>query len=153
MDRDKGEKLNLESLKKYIDMYPNSKTLLLEIKTLAGVIYTEKELNDIIALCKLKNLFLIMYYTHYGMELSNKQSFPDILKLCFNQDYHQFAILYTGSKVYGLERARIGFTILSKKNSINNFFQIYSEELYAPLGEIGDLPFEVTRALINTSVQ
>ncbi|MFK7974063.1 MAG: aminotransferase class I/II-fold pyridoxal phosphate-dependent enzyme [Rickettsiaceae bacterium] len=153
MDRDKGEKLNLESLKKYIDMYPNSKTLLLEIKTLAGAIYTEKELNDIIALCKLKNLFLIMDYTHYGMELSDKQSFPDILKLCFNQDYHQFAILYTGSKVYGLERARIGFTILSKKNSINNFFQIYSEELYAPLGEIGDLPFEVTRALINTSVQ
>jgi hypothetical protein len=153
MDRDRGEKINLESLKKYINMYPNSKTLLLEIKTLAGAIYTEEELSKIIALCKSKGLFLIMDYTHYGMELSDKQSFPDILKLCFNQDYHQFAILYTASKVYGLERARIGFTILSKKNSIDNFAKIYSEELYAPLGEIGDLPFEVTRALINTSVE
>lgn len=153
VDRKNGEKINLESLKTAIDKNPKAKTLILEMKTIAGGIYTEQEINKIIALCKNQGIFLIMDYTHVGMEFKSKKLFPDFIRLCFNQNYHDFALAYTGSKIYGLERARVGFAIFSKKNKIDNLSKSYDTELSCFLGEIPNLPYEAMKALFETPIE
>lgn len=153
IDRSNGEKLKIDSLKRAINRHPNVKTLILEMKTMAGAVYTEKEIQEIISLCQSKGLFLIADYTHFGMEFNKTHLFPDLIGICLSKDYHQFGVLYTGSKVYGLERARVGFLILSKKNTIYNLQEMYSKELTYSLGEVMDLPFEVMRALFDASLE
>lgn len=153
INRESGEKIEFTRLEKAIDDHPTARTLVLEMKTMAGAIYSEEELSKIIKLCKEKNLFLVADITHHGMEFNDKCMFPDVAELCFRNNFHQFAILYTGSKVYGLERARVGFLLLSKHNKNTNLYEDYDRELSCVLGEVPNLPFEVMRSLFSTSLK
>lgn len=152
-DTQEGDKIDIGKLEHSITAHPRAKTLLFELKTIAGAVYTQEEIKAIIALCKLKGLFLIADITHAGMEFHEHSAFPDITTLCLQQDYHQFGVIYTGSKIYGLERARVGFLVLSEKNIIPNLYSMYTKDLYRVSGSVGDLPFEAAHTLFNVPVK
>jgi aspartate/methionine/tyrosine aminotransferase len=42
------------------------------------------------------------------MKFDPANKFPSITKIAQDQDYKDFAVIFTGSKTYGLERARFG---------------------------------------------
>lgn len=117
VDRKRGEKISLEHLQSLIKQYPFAKTLLLELKTICGAMYTEDELRQLITLCKKNQITLIADTTHINMSFSQRWGFPDISRICLENNFHTFFAVYTASKTYGLERARIGFIVASSKQS------------------------------------
>ena len=150
--RDQGEKISLTHLKELARQHPSAKTLFLELKTMAGAIYTTEELKNIILFCKEQNLFLIADTTHINMSFNKKTVFPDVSSLSQQLDYHEFAIIYTTSKTYGLERARVGFILTSKslKSSSPTRIEI---DMYRVIGASFDLPFEIADKLLHYPLQ
>ena len=151
IDRKNGEKILLSDFKKLSEKYPKAKTLCLELKTIAGAIYTREELKEIISFCKKNEIFLIADATHYNMEFKKNSRITNVTELCLQLDYHEFSVVYTGSKTYGLERARIGFMVFSEKIKSTST-KIIDTDLYRVIGAGFDLPFEVAALLIKSPV-
>lgn len=153
VNRNNGEKIDLKQLEELANGHPSAKTLFLDLKTIAGAVYSEKELRNIIAFCKQKKLFLIIDAAYMNMEFDKSFAFPNVSSLCKQQDYHDFILLYTTSKLYGLERARLGFVLASKKNKFANLCDVIERDLYRVNGSVGDLPFEVGADLLSSSLK
>lgn len=133
--------------------HPFCKTLYMELKTTAGAIYTAHELQQIIILCKRKGFFLIVDMAHINMHFHDNYKFPDITDLCHKHDFHDYATLFTCSKTYGLERGRIGFISISKKTSkVKALDYQIDEDLYAVLGSMDDMHFELIKALMGSEL-
>lgn len=153
INRHLGEKVNVAHMRELFIKHPTSKTLFLDLKTTAGAVYTVEEVNHIIALCKQFSVFLIADLAHINMEFNTKNKFPEVASLCFAQNFHEFAILYTTSKTYGLERARVGFFILSKKTKDSMLTLKADRDLYRVIGAGGDISFEIASALFNSDLK
>lgn len=147
-----GGKINLIDLHNQIKLRPTCKTLFLELKTTGGAIYTADEMRCIIDICRDNRLFLIVDAAHMNMQFDENNAFPDVIGLCQKQGYHDFAMLYTGSKTYGLERARVGFVVISKKNRTDDLHFTIDRDLYRAIGSAGDISFEVANLLINSRI-
>jgi aspartate/methionine/tyrosine aminotransferase len=146
-DREHGEKILLESLKKEAARHPRAKTLYLESKTMCGAIYSREELEEIVKFCKEKDMFLILDSAHANMEFDPRKKFPDLASICQAQDYTQYAQIFTGSKTYGLERGRVGFAIFGDKDLAKKFYGESSKVI----GSMSDGPIELASALILSS--
>ncbi len=145
-DRERGEKILLSSLEKEAARHPHAKTLYLESKTMCGAIYSRDELSDIVEFCKKKNVFLILDSAHANMEFDPKNKFPDLVSICQEHDYNQYAEIFTGSKTYGLERGRVGFIILGDKGLAVRLYK----EFFKMIGSMSDGPIELASALISS---
>ena len=150
IDRANGEKLSLSDFEAQIMKFPTTKTLFLELKTTCGAIYTNDEIKKIVALCKKHDIFLIFDAAHINMHYYEESAFPHVVSICQESNYHNFAVIYTGSKTFGLERARIGFVVSSKKNKIPDFWTRMEIDFYRVHGSMGDTPFEVMRLLFDS---
>lgn len=146
VDRERGEKILLNSLEKEAARHPRAKTVYLESKTMCGAIYSRDELNDIVKFCKKKNMFLILDSAHANMEFDPSKKFPDLASICQEHDYDQYAQIFTGSKTYGLERGRVGFLILGDKDLAKKFYKESSKIM----GSASDGPIELANALISS---
>lgn len=147
--KEEGEKIDIAVLAQLAKKHPLAKTLFLELKTIAGAIYNEQEIIEIIKICKKYKIFLIADAAHINMDLSPAGKYPNVFSLCIENEFHEFAVLYTGSKTYGLERGRVGFAVFSKNvTRINPTF--YAKSLYRELGSVNDMPFELAKILIQT---
>ena len=151
VDKNKGEKILLDDLSQEIVKYPKNKTLFLDMKTTCGAVYTPTELKEIVSFCKTNKIFLIADAAHFNMEFSKKNSIPDIFKICQELDYNEFIVMYTGSKTYGLERARTGFILLSEKNSYLTLKRM-NDDFLRVFGTISDLPLYIAYQLVNSSL-
>ncbi len=149
IDRDNGEKILVSDLERLVKEHPKAKTLYLEAKTTCGAVYKKEELEEIIKVCKAYNIFFILDTAHLNMEFSKGSSFPDITVICQEQNYRNFAILYTASKTYGFERARVGWIIVSNPNLSAKM----SRDLYRVNGSAGDLYFEAAKKLMHHPVE
>jgi hypothetical protein len=149
INRDNGEKILVEDLEKIILANPKAKTLYLEAKTMCGAVYDKDELEQIVKLCQQHDIFFIFDTAHANMEFEAKNKFPDITEICQQQEHKKFAMIFTGSKTYGLERARIGFVILGGKKYGEDLAQAMVREGSRTHGSYGDLPFEIARDLIS----
>jgi aspartate/methionine/tyrosine aminotransferase len=147
-----GGKISLESLKELLQKNPSTRTLFLELKTLAGATYTAGELRDIVKICKEFSVFLIADATHINMEFNEKHAFADISTISLQEGFHEFAGVYTASKTYGLERARVGFMVFSKQLKASAPYTI-EVDLYRMIGASFDLPFEVANMLLTASLE
>lgn len=152
IDRVNGEKILLHDLKEQVLKHTNIKSLFIELKTMAGSVYSSSEFLEIVAFCKESRLFLIIDVTHIHMEFNPNQRFPDVYNLCQQSDYHDFVIVYTGSKTYGLERARVGFLLLDKRSQSLNP-QSLDDDLSRTLGTLPDMPLEVAYSLVHSRVE
>lgn len=149
-----GGKISLQNLIATHKKYPTCKTLFIELKTTAGAIYTAQELQAIIRFCKEKQMFIIADAAHLNMHFDDNLPLQNMISLCENAGFYDYAIIYTGSKTYGLERARIGFIAMSKKNSHKeNLYEIIERDLYRVLGSLGDLPFETMKLLMEAPLE
>lgn len=153
VDRAKGDKILIESLQASSKKYPTAKTLFVELKTLAGAVYTPDEINQIIDVCQRNNLFLVADAAHINMDFDESHRLPDVAGLCQKKEFYNFAVVFTGSKTYGLERIRSGFFITHKSStSYPLLSSMVDREFTRPLGSLMDLPFDVTKALIDSPV-
>jgi aspartate/methionine/tyrosine aminotransferase len=143
-DREHGEKILLSSLEKEAARHPRAKTLYLESKTMCGAIYSREELEEIVKFCKEKDMFFILDSAHANMEFDPSKKFPDLASICQAQDYTKYAQIFTGSKTYGLERGRVGFTIFGDKDLAKKFYGESSKVM----GSMSDVPIELASALI-----
>ena len=152
IDRNNGEKILLEDLKRIATQNPNAKTLYLEAKTMCGGIYNEEELDEIIKFCKSRDIFLIYDTAHANMEFDPKNKFPDITAICQKYNHEKFATIITGSKTYGLERARLGFVVTG-----GEFGKKLSKEMVRDgsrtHGSYGDLSYEVAKKMMEKPVE
>lgn len=146
-DREHGEKILLSSLAKEVARHPRAKTLYLESKTMCGAIYSREELSEIVKFCKKKHMFLILDSAHANMEFTPENKFPDLVSICQEQGYDQYAEIFTGSKTYGLERGRVGFIILGDKELAVRLYK----EFFKVIGSMSDGPIELASALISSS--
>jgi|GEM_PF-3657454 len=144
-----SEKIDLNDLYKQAKKHPKAKTLYLENKTMAGAVYTEKELDDIVKFCKTTQTFLILDSAHMHMEFEPKHAFPTPTPIFEKNNFTDFAVIITGSKTYGLERGRVGFVVLGNKTLATTF----RSELTKQLGSLSDLSIEVADALISTPIK
>lgn len=145
-DRKRGEKILLSSLEKEVVRHPRARTLYLESKTMCGAIYSRDELSDIVKFCKEKGVFLILDSAHANMEFDPKNKFPDLVSICQEHGYDQYAEIFTGSKTYGLERGRVGFIILGDKGLAYRL----NKEFFKMIGSMSDGPIELASALISS---
>lgn len=152
VDRENGEKYLLPNLETLFQEYPNAKTIFLELKTVAGAVYTSSELIKIITLCKKYKVFLLIDAVHANLHYDEVAAFADVVHLFQTLDYHEYAVVYTGSKTYGLERGRVGFIVLSKfiESSTPDIILV---DFYRNIGAGFDLPFEIASALLNAPLE
>lgn len=129
----------------------NAKTLFLEMKTTAGALYTKEEIENIIKICKRNHICFIADIAHFKIELKS-QKFPDIVSICTQMEYKDYVLLFTGSKTYGLERARVGFIIINHENDFSKP-KIIAQDFINTFGSTSDLPFEVAYALFNIRLE
>lgn len=160
VDRLNDEKINLASLKLITIIYPESKVLYLDAKTVAGSYYTEDELKQIIKLCKKKNIFIIYDTTHLGLELQSEKQQLTITYLCQQEDHTAYAVLYTASKTYGLELGRVGFCVscenfkvADRKGNFASFYEKFEETIFDYIGAIPVHSLFLANELINTTLE
>ncbi len=163
VDHNNGEKLCIQGLKDARKRNPTFGSLILEVKTIAGSIYTKDDLVPIIKFCKDNNIFIMFDIAHYGMDFvslpantisdvyrQNLCTMPHVVHLCQQIGFHRFGVVYTASKVYGLERARVGLIILDASLSLGSKV---ANDVYRVIGSANDLPFEVASCLFATSIE
>lgn len=153
IDRNNGEKIVLSDLERLVRKFPGTKTLFLELKTTCGAVYTEHEIKKIVSFCKKHGIFILADAAHINMHYYQGAELPDIVGICLELNFHDFAVVYTGSKTYGLERARVGFVVTSRHASIPDFWVKMEIDFYRVNGSMGDTPYEVTRVLFNSPVE
>lgn len=152
VDSRRGEKISLRSLEEFFQAYPKAKTFFLELKSVAGAVYTKEELREIILLCKKYSVFVLVDAAHHNTHFYKETEFADIVSVFQSVGYHEYAVVYTGSKTYGLERGRVGFIVLSQFiKSLSH--EILSDELYQNIGDGFDSPYELANELINSPVK
>lgn len=147
--KENGEKIDIDYFRQCARKYFLAKTLFIELKTIAGAIYTEEEIIRIINICKEYNIFLIADVAHINMGLSASGRYPNIVNLCIENKFYEFLVLYTASKTYGLERGRVGFAVFHRDITRVNL-PAYARDLYRELGSVNDMPFELAKILIQT---
>jgi hypothetical protein len=147
VDRKNGDKILLESLAEEAKKHPKAKVLYIECKTMCGAVYEAEEIEEIVKFCKERGIFMIMDMAHINMELSPKHKFPTITEICRYHDYSDYAVIVTGSKTYGLERARVGFVVSGNESVIERMHN----DMHKTLGSMGDMPIDVANALVTSS--
>lgn len=152
VDPKRGEKISLRSLEEFFQAYPQAKTFFLELKSMAGAVYSKEELRELIVLCKKYGVFVLGDATHHNTHFSKEAEFVDIVSIFQSINYHEYVVVYTASKTYGLERGRVGFIVLSEFiQSLSPDFLLV--DLYRNIGAGFDLPYELANALINSPVE
>lgn len=146
-----GDKISLSHLELLIEQNPRIKTLFIEQKTTAGAVYTEYEINDIIKICKSHQLFLIVDSAHLHMEFEVGAKFPTVSHLCEQNNFHNYLVLFTGSKTYGLERARVGLVLFDRRNSYFTLDEM-NDQFVRMFGTFSDLPVVATHRLMSTPI-
>lgn len=149
IDRKAGDKLDIDSVETLVRQNADIETVFIEVKTMAGGVYEESEILKLINFAKLFDLQIIFDLTHFGMCFDASSIFPDVLRLCIKNDFHKFYALYTCSKIYALERARVGFVLSDASSCYEWLSEELDEELHHTLGEVPDLPYEVMRRLFS----
>lgn len=150
-DSNRGEKISLYHLEALVKDNPSIKTLFLELKTTAGAVYTESEMRDVINFCNKHQLFLIMDAAHLHMEFHEKYRFSCVSSLCQQLNYHQYVVLFTASKTYGFERARIGFVLFDNLNQ-SLTLKAMDDQLIRMFGTFNDFPIVAAYSLITFSL-
>lgn len=143
-----GEKISAAALQKEMEKHPNAKTVYVESKTICGAVYADDEMEEIIKFCEKNKLFLIVDTAHANMELYPDAKVANATALCKKHNYEDFAVIFTGSKTYGLERVRVGFVVFGDENLV----KVFDTELSKRLGSMGDISFEMAKALISSDV-
>jgi hypothetical protein len=149
--QDAHEKISLSHLSDLTEQFPSCKTLFIDVKTTTGSIYTTSEMMAIAQFCKQKNLFLVVDTAHMNMGFSPQDEFPDFHSMAHTLDFHDFIILYTASKTYGLERGRVGFIIFDNLSKFTTFNRIDSD-LSRIYGSVCEVPILLSAQLIKTPV-
>ena len=149
-----GEKMSLQDLTEMQKKHPSCKTLFLELKTTAASVYTTEELQSIINFCKQHNIYLIGDAAHLNMQLDEKYPLADLIGLSTKEKFYDYALIITGSKTYGMERARIGYVILDARSTfVENLKGIFEKELFRLNGSLGDLHVEAMNLLMKSSLR
>jgi aspartate/methionine/tyrosine aminotransferase len=148
VDKKRGNKLSIQCLQTYIKSHPTSKVLIIELKTMAGAVYDDEEIKEVIGFCKQHGIFLIADATHWNMEFDRKHKMPDVAGLCQKLQFDEFVVVYTCSKTYGLERGKIAFMVFSR--NIKTISQkTIDVDMYRIIGAGFDLPFELSEKLMK----
>ncbi|MCB1827743.1 MAG: aminotransferase class I/II-fold pyridoxal phosphate-dependent enzyme, partial [Coxiellaceae bacterium] len=146
-----GEKIDIDHLETLTWQRKHAKTLYLDLRTVAGAVYSHQEVKKIIAICKAANIFIVLDMAHANMEFYDNARFPDVFSLLQQANHHQYAVLYSTSKTFGLERARLGFVVFSATHK-NDLVGTFQRDLYRVIGAGNDIPFEVARVLFESPI-
>lgn len=152
VDRSRGEKISISHFMQMIKMNPYARSLCLELKTMCGAVYKDDEIAQIVSLCKENNIFLIADFTHNNMELYAGLAYPDVLDICQRFNFHDVALIFTASKTYGLERARVGFILLDEKCSQVSIKELESD-MVSVLGTVNDVSKHVAHQLMEIPLE
>lgn len=148
VDGNRGEKILLTHLEKLIRENPSAKVLYLELKTAAGAIYTETELREIILFCQKYRLRLIASAAQLHMEFEPQYKFPIVSHLCNELGYIDYAVLFTASQTYGLERARFGLVLFDTRNESLSL-DAMDNQFIRMFGTFSDLPIVAAYSLMT----
>lgn len=148
VDSSQGDKILLSHLDALVKKHPTVKSLFIQIKTTVGAVYTESEIKDIIVFCKTHQLFLFIDVAHLHMEFDPKYKFPAVSSLCQELEYFDYIVFFTGSKTYGLERARVGFVLFHNRNRALSL-EAMDNQFIRMFGTFSDFPIVATHHLLH----
>lgn len=153
IDRENGEKIIPAEIDRIAQHNPKAKVLYLEAKTTCGAVYNEEEIEKIVEVCKKHDLLLFYDTAHANMEFDTSNKFPDAAAICQRMEHEKFAIVFTGSKTYGLERGRMGFVIVGNKEFGRDLVEEMRKDGSRTHGSLSDLSFEITKRLMETPLE
>jgi aspartate/methionine/tyrosine aminotransferase len=153
IDRENGEKIIPAEIDKIAQRNPKAKILYLEAKTTCGAVYSEEEIQQIVEVCKKHDMLLFYDTAHANMEFSASHKFPDVASICQRMGHEKFAIVFTGSKTYGLERGRMGFVIVGNGEFGRNLVEEMRKDGSRTHGSSADLSFAITKKLMETPIE